>query len=558
MNNEKLFGFQLGKKTESKDTVRSPVAPEQNQTSIDVVSNAFGYSGSYVDIDGSTKSENALIEKYRQISMYSEVDKAITEIVSDAIIIDENKAPVSVMLDELNVSDNIKTKISDEFDYVLNLLHFNIKGSDIFKRWYIDGRINYHKLINEKNPRQGILELRYIDPKKIKKIRKIEKRKNVDANYVGIVSNKDITEFYMYNEKGVDNIAGNNQDRAGIPIAKDAIAHANSGLFDARNNMILSYLHKAIRPANQLRMLEDALVIYRLVRAPERRVFYVEVGGLNSGAAEQHITNVMNKHKNKIVYDVETGEVKDSRRHLSMTEDYWIPRRDGQGTEIDTLQSGQNLSQIEDVEYFRNKLYDSLNVPKSRFNEENQMFGGRSEISRDELKFARFVSMLRGRFNELFNDILGTQLALKGVMTISEWNKLKNDIHYDYIKDNYFSESVEAELLTNRLNILRDINDYVGRFFSEDWVMKNVLKMSEQEIDEQQKQIKKEGSDKEYEEGRDAAFGIREETESEVDNVIEVTTNESNTLSEEEKHFLKSMTKYLDTSNSAYPPEDDI
>lgn len=480
------------------DNVKSFVEPEKTESSIDVAAlDAFSApTGYYMDLDGTSESENKLVEKYREISYIPEIDQAIDEIAGEAIIHDEIKSPVSINLDDTKLSDNIKAKMHSGFDDVMRMLSFNSRGHDIFRRWYIDGRLFYHVMIDEKSTKKGIQELRFIDPKKIKKIREIKER-DVD----GQVKNKEIHEYYIYSPEGVDNTnqpggSTGAADTTGLKVTTDSISHSNSGLFDNKNSIIVSYLHKALRAANNLRMMEDSIIIYRIARAPERRIFYIDVGNLPKGKAEEYLTKIKNKYKNKLVYDVQTGELRDDRRHLAMTEDYWIPRRDNsRGTEITTLPGGQNLDEIADVEYFLNKLYKSLNVPQSRFSEDgsqNMFSGGASEITRDELRFSKFISRLRTRFSMLFDDILCKHLVLKGVLSIEEWEIVRNNIHYDFIEDNHFSEAVENDILQTKLTILRDVNDYVGKYFSMEWVQKNVLRMTEKEVEEEEKRIKEE------------------------------------------------------------------
>ena len=485
-----LFGFQIGRKEERKESVKTFVPPSNEDGSLAV--NEGGAYGTTVDIDGTAKSEAHLISRYRDMSIQPECERAIDDIVNETVVSSSEESPVEIVLDNIELDDSIKDKIRDEFDSIKDLLSFNSKSYDIFKNWYVDGRLYYHIMIDEKAPRKGIQELRYIDPRKIKKVR-IE-RKSKEPSSGGPASqliNKKYEEYYIYSPKGVT--AG----FQGLKVSLDSIAHCHSGQLNTNNTMVLSHLHKAIKPLNQLRMLEDATVIYRLARAPERRIFYIDVGNLPKAKAEQYLRDMMIKHKNKLVYDANTGEVRDDRKFLTMLEDYWLPRREGgKGTEITTLPGGQNLGEIEDVLYFRKKLYESLSVPISRMETDSQFNMGRSsEITRDELKFNKFVERLRFKFSELFQILLERQLLLKGIITKREWDLIKGKIFYDYAKDNHFTELKNAEIMRERLNTLRDLDEYVGRYYSIDWVRKNVLMQNEDEIEEIVKQIEDEGSD---------------------------------------------------------------
>jgi len=481
-----LFGFRIGKAEEQKDSVVSFAPPEPDDGSLTIAQG--GVFGTTIDLEGTAKNESALITKYREMLLQPECEKAIDDIVNEAIVGDNKEQSVQIILEDTELPSSIKNKVNEEFDTVLSLLNFNTKSYSIFRDWYVDGRLYYHVMIDTKNPRAGIKELRYIDPRKIKKIRS-EKRDNNNPNQTNnIVINKKYDEYFIYQPTGL----GTNTE--GIKIAVDSIAYSHSGVLDQRNYMVLSYLHKAIKPLNQLRMLEDATVIYRLARAPERRIFYIDVGNLPKGKAEQYLRDMMAKHKNKLVYDAETGAVRDDRKFLTMLEDYWLPRRDGgRGTEITTLPGGQNLGEIEDVLYFRKKLYESLNVPTSRLEADGQFNMGRaSEITRDELKFSKFVFRLRQKFSEMFFIILEKQLLLKGIMTKQEWNDIKDKIYFDYIEDNHFAELKEAEIIQNRLTVLADADQYAGKYFSDTWIRKNVLMMTEDEIEDIKKQIEDE------------------------------------------------------------------
>lgn len=482
----KLFGFEIvkaKKQEEQEDQNRSFALPQNDDGAVNIQSGA--YYGTYVDLDGVVRNEIELITRYREMAMQPELETAIDEIVNEAIVNDDHGHAVELNTDDLKVSESIKKKIRDEFDTILKLLNFGNMGHDVFRRWYVDGRLFYHIILDEKRPKDGILELRYIDPRRIRKIREIRKTKDPRT---GIELVNEINEYYLYNERGIIGTHSN----LGSKIAPDAVVNVNSGLMDSKRAMVLSYLHKAIKPLNQLRMVEDATVIYRLSRAPERRIFYIDVGNMSTIKAEQYLKDVMTKYRNKLVYDSSTGEIKDDRKHLSMLEDFWLPRREGsRGTEISTLPGGQNLGQMEDVNYFEKKLYKSLGVPIGRL--ESQPGGGilgrTTEITREELKFTKFVQRLRNKFSTLFDDLLRIQLITKGVCTEEEWKQFKEEIYYDFKKDNNFNELKEAELMQNRIGLLQLVDPFVGRYFSMEWVKKNVLHMDEDEIKEIQEQM---------------------------------------------------------------------
>lgn len=451
------------------------------------VINAGGHFGQYVDINGDqTKSEKDLILKYRDISHHTECDAAVEDIVNEAIVSDDDSSPVSLIMNDLDQPDRIKKMINEEFEHVISMLNMNWYGHDIFRRWYVDGRLYYHKIIDEANPKNGLIELRSIDPTKIRKVRELKKEKDPKTGAEIIVGS---TEYFIFQNESLGSKA------QGLKIAKDAVTYVTSGLLDPSRKKILSHLHKALKPVNQLRMMEDSLVIYRLARAPERRIFYIDVGNLPKGKAEEYLRNIMAKYRNKMVYDAETGDMKDDKKHMSMLEDFWLPRREGgRGTEISTLPGGENLGQIDDIEYFRRKLYKSLNVPSGRLEQEQQFNLGRStEISRDELKFQKFINRLRKKFSALFIDILKTQLILKGIVTNEEWEDIRSDISVDFLKDNHFSELKDAELLRERLGTLREIDEYAGRYYSVEWIRKNVLMQNDEDIEDIIKQIDAEG-----------------------------------------------------------------
>ena len=482
-----LFGFTISRKEEPTNQNQEPnkktfALPQNDDGAVTIQSGS--YYGTYVDLDGVVRNEIELITRYREMSMQPELETAIDEIVNESIVMEDSGKSVEINMDELQQPENIKKKIRDEFDYIIKLLNFGNMGHDIFRRWYIDGRMFWHVVIDDASPALGIQEIRYIDPRRIRKIREIQKTKDTKTGMEIIKSEK---EYYLYNERGVVGAHSN----LGTKIAVDAIVNVNSGLMDSKRAMVLSYLHKAIKPLNQLRMIEDATVIYRLSRAPERRIFYIDVGNMPTVKAEQYLRDIMVKYRNKLVYDSSTGEIKDDRKHLSMLEDFWLPRREGgKGTEITTLPGGQNLGELEDVKYFEKKLYKSLGVPVSRLEAQQGFSLGRTtEITRDELKFTKFVQRLRSKFSGLFDDLLRVQLALKRVCTEEEWKSFREDIWYDYKKDNNFTELKEAELITSRVSLLQLVDPFVGKYFSQEWVRKNILQQTDEDIEEINNQI---------------------------------------------------------------------
>lgn len=483
-----LFGFEISrkKKQDEQEENKTFALPQNDDGAVTIQSGA--YYGTYVDLDGVVRNEIELITRYREMSMQPELETAIDEIVNEAIVNDDSETGVEIDTDELKQPDKIKKAIRAEFETMLKLLNFGNMGHEIFRRWYVDGRLFYHLVLDEKNPRNGIKELRYIDPRRIRKIREIQKTKDPRT---GLELIKKVNEYYLYNERGIIGAHSN----LGAKIAVDAIVNVNSGLMDSKRAMVLSYLHKAIKPLNQLRMMEDATVIYRLSRAPERRIFYIDVGNMPTIKAEQYLKDIMTKYRNKLVYDSNTGEIKDDRKHLSMLEDFWLPRREGgKGTEITTLPGGQNLGELEDVKYFEKKLYKALGVPISRLEAQQGGIGlGRStEITRDELKFTKFVTRLRNKFSTLFDDLLRVQLITKGICTEEEWLEFKEDVWFDFKRDNNFTELKEAELLQNRIQTLQLVDPYVGRYYSMEWVRKNILMMDDEEIEEMVQQIEEE------------------------------------------------------------------
>jgi len=476
-----FFGFEINRKSTKGKELPSFV-PKTDEDGIGVIQ-AGGHFGAYIDMDGDkAKNDNDLIMKYRDIASQPECDAAVEDIINESIVGDNDEAPINIVLDELDVSDKIKEIVKHEFDTILSLLGFNSYAHDIFRKWYVDGRLPYHIIINNENPKQGIKELRYIDPTKLRKVKEVEEKTDPKT---GAKLIKKVDEFFMFQDKTMN---GANQ---GLKIYPDAIAYATSGVMDPGRKRILSYLHKALKPVNQLRMMEDSLVIYRISRAPERRIFYIDVGNLPKGKAEEYLRGIMNQYRNKLVYDAKTGDIKDDRKHMSMLEDFFLPRREGgRGTEITTLPGGENLGQIDDIIYFQKKLYKSLNVPVNRLEQEAQYSLGRTtEITRDEVKFKKFIDRLRKRFSDLFMQLLKTQLLLKGIITRDDWKTWKESIAFDYIEDNYFSELKQSEMIRERFEMLSSLDEHIGRFISNEWVRKNILRFNDEEIEEIQKQI---------------------------------------------------------------------
>jgi len=486
-----LFGFKIERVNASKVDPRQNIVPPQADDGTTTVP-AGGFFASYGGFDASARNEIDLIRRYREIAIHPECDMAIEDIVSEALVSNENQQSVQLDLTSVPYNDTIKKAIRESFREVLDLLNFDIKGHDIFRRWYVDGRLFFHKIIDKDAPRKGITEIRYIDPRKIKKIREVRKGGHGAPIIPGsfALATK-YTEYYIFNEMGIQPTAPQ-ATPGGIQIATDAIAFCPSGLIDQQTNLVLSYLHKAIKPVNQLRMIEDAVVIYRIARAPERRIFYIDVGNLPKVKAEQYLRDVMARYRNKLVYDASTGEIRDDRNYMSMLEDFWLPRREGgRGTEISTLPGGQNLGEIQDIEYFQKKLYRSLNVPISRLESGTGFNIGRAaEISRDELKFTKFIGRLRKKFCMLFHDLLKTQLVLKGVITPEDWDQIGQKIYYNFLQDGFFAELKNAEIMRERVALARDLEPYIGKYFSNEYIRKSVLRQNEQEIIQIDKQIK--------------------------------------------------------------------
>ena len=503
----KLFGFSIEDNEPLSQSVMSPVPPNK-EDGVDHYLTS-GFFGSYVDIEGVYRTEFDLIKRYREMALHQDCDSAIEDIVNEAIVSDSNDSPVQIDLDNLNASDGIKKKIREEFKYILELLDFDKKAHEIYRNWYIDGRLYYHKVIDFKNPEAGIQELRYIDAMKMRYVRQAKKKENDRLK----ISNRnvdnpmdfdfpEIEEYFIYQPKmtyptGTPAPGALGGSNAGIKMTKDSVAYCTSGLVDRNKGSTLSYLHKAIKSLNQLRMIEDSLVIYRLSRAPERRIFYIDVGNLPKVKAEQYLRDVMMRYRNKLVYDASTGEIRDDKKFMAMLEDFWLPRREGgRGTEISTLPGGQNLGEITDINYFQEKLYRSLNVPTTRIGGDGGFNLGRSsEILRDEVKFSKFVARLRKRFSYMFSDMLRTQLILKNIITPEDWNRMDEHIQYDFLYDNHFAELKDAELLNERLGMVQIAEPYVGKYFSQDYVRRKILRQTDEEILEQDKIIKKEIKD---------------------------------------------------------------
>ena len=485
-----LFGFTIERQKQPDLTNQSIVTPVSDDGSISATS--AGYYGTYVDIDASTRNEAELISRYREIASYPDCDNAIEEIISEAISGLDDERPVVINLEQTGLSERLKKSITEEFEKIKKLLDFNDKAHDIFRRWYIDGRIYYQKLIDQKDISKGIIELRFIDPRKIKKVREIKKKRDPET---GVELTEKVNEFFIYNEKGLTYNPGivptAPTSQSGIKIATDTIAFCPSGIMDLNRSTIIGYLHKTIKPVNQLKMMTDSLVIYRISRAPERRIFYIDVGNLPKIKAEQYMRDIMARYRNKVVYDSATGEIKDDRKFMTMLEDFWLPRREGgKGTEISTLPAGQNLGEIADIEYFQTKVYQSLNIPMSRFQQQSGFnFGRQAEITHEEIKFIKFINRLRKKFNHLFNDLLRTQLIMKNIITDADWEEMKEDVTYTYAQDQYFKEMKEAENMRNRIDLLTQMQPFVGRFYSDNYIKKNVLRLNDDEIEEMDAEI---------------------------------------------------------------------
>lgn len=492
----KIFGYEI-KREEDETPVVSFAEPSNEDGAITVGNAQGGFYGTLLDMEGTAKTESELVTKYRGMALQPEIVSAVDEVINEAISIGTDDKVVELVLDDTNLPDKVKKRLNEEFDSVLSLLDFSNTAYDIFQKFYVDGRLNYHVIIDNENIKDGIRELRYVDPRKLKLIREVDKRQK--DPHSGIPVKKLKSEYYMYSENGFtgDNAGGNQSTGTqGYRISKDSVARVTSGLMNENNSLVLSYLHPAIKPLNQLRMLEDATVIYTLTRAPERRIFYIDVGNLPKSKAEQYIRDMMVRHKNKLQYNSSTGDVTDSRKMMTMTEDFWFPRRGGErSTEVDTLVGGssQALSSDENMQYFQRKLFKALKVPLTRLEPETMAtFGRTSEITRDELKFSKFIRRVRSRFSSIFTTILEKQVVLKGIMTPEEFKEIRNSIRYDFMQDNYFNELKEAEILRERMATLRDVEDHVGVYYSREWVIRNILQLSEDDSEEMKTQMEAE------------------------------------------------------------------
>jgi len=492
-----LFGFTLGKKESVQvqpDDKPALVLPQSAIEDGAVTITQGAYYGTYVDLEGSVRNELELVTRYREMSLHPECSMAIDDIITESISQDTDNQIVKINLEQLKQPDTIKKKIEAEFEEILHLLNFKNIAEELFRRWYVDGRVYFHVMVNEDNPKLGIQELRFIDPRKIRKVREILKQRDSSTGVDTIAA---VSEYYVFNERGMTAQTYTASTSQGIRIATDSIVYVPSGMLDAKSVMVISHLHKAIKPLNQLRMIEDAVVIYRLSRAPERRIFYIDVGNLPKLKAEQYVHDIMVKYRNKLVYDASTGEIRDERKHLSMLEDFWLPRREGsKGTEITTLPAGQNLGQLDDVIYFRKKLYQSLNVPMTRLDDQTggglAGLGRAAEVTRDEIKFFKFIQRLRRKFSQIFDDALRVQLSLKGICSVEEWDQIKQDITYDFMSDNHYYELREADLTQNRVALAAQIDPFVGKYYSQAWVKRHVLRMTEDEMAEMQDELEQE------------------------------------------------------------------
>lgn len=512
--NFNLFGWELrkSKQEEKKQKADSFVLPENQDGAVNVEGVAGAY-GAYIDFDGTVKNEFELITRYRELSLLPDVDSAIDDVINEMIVMDGHEEAVKINLSKSKITETVKKKVEEEFSDILTLLDWNNQAYEIARKWYIDGRLYYHLILDESNPQKGILELRYIDPRQIRKVREV--KREVD-NETGAQLLKVTNEYFTYNTRGMRFNAANSYGpiatTGGLKITTDSVCYVHSGIVDKYSASILSHLHKAIKPINQLKMMEDALVIYRIARAPERRIFYVDVGNLPKSKAEDYLRSIMTRYRNKLQYNIETGEIKDDRRFMSMLEDYWLPRREGsQGTSIDTLPGGENLSELADVEYFQKKVYKALNVPLSRMEaQQGFQIGRAAEITRDEVKFSKFIHRIRLRFSHLFDELLEKQLVLKNIVSKDEWDSIKDSILYDFNVDNHYAELKESEILQNRLQVLQTINEYAGKYYSEEWIRKNVLLQSESEISEIDSQIENEKKNNPEDSSDNFSFESRE------------------------------------------------
>ena len=541
----KLFGYKIGKEDAESEKLKSFVPANDDDASVSIAGG--GVYGTYIDLEGQIRSDADLIKKYREMALQPECDAAIEDIVNESLVFEDGDYPVQIVLDKLEQPESIKKKVRDEYHFIMKLLDFNNQGYDIFRRWYVDGRLYYHMVIDEKNPRSGLKEVRYVDPRRIRKVR--EQKRDKNQINVNALPSQNYVDYFIYSDKGFAR-----DGSQGIKIAADAICYINSGITDKDGKVIISHLHKAIKPLNQLRMLEDATVIYRISRAPERRIFYIDVGNLPKMKAEQYLRDIMQRYKNKIVYDAQTGEIRDDRRFQTMLEDFWLPRREGgKGTEITTLQGGQNLGEIDDVLYFQKKVFKSLNVPITRLDSENGFSLGRaSEITRDELKFSKFINRLRLRFSHLFDKLLETQLLLKGICTRKEWQQMKEEISYDYQSDLHFAELKDAEILKERLGLLEAIDPFVGKYFSVRHIRNKVLQQSEEDIKELDKEMEEEAAQQEEnappeEEQPQQEAPSPAPTSNQVNIKVKGEEYERTFDDSDQKELSKSMTRFFDT-----------
>lgn len=495
----KIFGFEIKRNDEEEiGGDKQPISfvePSNDEGAITVGNALGGFYGTFLDMEGSAKTESELVTKYRIMAQQPEITQGVDEVVNEAISIDTDNKSVELILDDTDLPDKVKNKLIEQFDEVLSLLDFSNAGYDIFAKFYVDGRLNYHVIIDNDDLKRGIVEVRYVDPRKLKLIREIDKKEK--DPHSGIPVKKVRNEYYMYSENGFgSDRATSTSGSTGYKIAKDSVARVTSGLMNENNSLVLSYLHPAIKPLNQLRMLEDATVIYTLTRAPERRIFYIDVGNLPKSKAEQYLRDMMVRHKNKLQYNSSTGEITDARKMMTMTEDFWFPRRGGErSTEVDTLAGGTSsaLTTDENMLYFQKKLYKALRVPLTRLEPETMnAFGRSTEITRDELKFTKFIKRVRARFSGIFTQMLEKQVVLKGIMTPDEFKQIRNLIRYDFVQDNYFEELKEAEIIRERMQTLRDVEDHVGVYYSREWVIRSILQMSEEEMKEMKEQIEAE------------------------------------------------------------------
>lgn len=546
----KIFGFEITKRlgkdaAEDKDSLQSFALPVDNDGAayVSAANSAAGYYGQILDIDGgSLNNEKDLILRYRASAVQPECDAAITEIVNGAIVNDSDGAPVNLILDNVDLADNIKKKIHEEFSNILQLLDFNYTGFDLFRRWYIDGRIYFYLIMDPKKPKEGIKEIQQIDPLKIKKIKEVSTR--IDR-VTGVKTSEITDEYFMYTDDFNTTSSVN-----GLKIDPNAIVYVPSGVLDENGKVSISHLHKAVKLVNQLRMMEDALVIYRIARAPERRIFYIDIGNLPKGKAEEYVQGIMAKYRNKLMYDANTGEIRDDRKTMSMLEDFWLPRREGgRGTEISTLPGGENLSQIEDVIYFKKNLYKSLNVPSSRLESETMFNVGRStEINREEVKFQKFINRLRRKFSTLFIDMLRVQLILKGIITQDDWNHIRQNSSVDYIEDNFFSELKDFEIMKERLDMLGTIEGQIGKYYSEKWVRSNILNQSEGEVEKMNEQIKLEAAEAaaDAEAPTNDEATVPDEDFAANENDLDIDNTHKEEIHEAQLKMIESMTKILE------------